>query len=56
MRPYCLLAFASFALFCCVRTDATEVRLEFDSSVSQITFAAEKIAQAVTDKQMIALR
>ncbi len=50
MRLCYSLAFAFFALFCSVRTDAAEVRLDFDANVPQIVFAVEKISQALTNK------
>ena len=50
MRSRCLLSIASFVVFSFVRANATEVRLDFDSSIPQLTFAAEQISQALADK------
>jgi len=48
MRLACLLSFTSFTMCCSAWAGATEVRLDFDASVPQMAFAAERITQALT--------
>ena len=51
MRLCCLVSVAFLSLAFPYRANAAEVRLDFDASVPQLAFAAEKIAQALTDKE-----